>query len=85
MTLDKKIDETRNFLGEVKHNDLMSKKHKEVCRDLIYFEISALNGCVSISAFDSLVGVPVGIGSSELGIKICAIIVGIKKEMLSIK
>ena len=36
-------------------------------------------GCVSISAFASLVSVPVSIKSSAVGIKICAITAGIKK------
>ena len=52
------------------------------CRALNYFEhfvlISAVNGCVSISAFASLVDVPVGMASSAVGLKICAITVGIK-------
>ena len=34
----KQLDETRNFfLDEIKHNDLMSEKHKEMCRALNYF------------------------------------------------
>ena len=62
-----KIDETRNFLLEViKQNDLMSKKHKNVFRALNYFEyilifVSATSGCVSISAFASLVGSSISI------------------------
>ena len=57
---------------------------KVVSRILNYFErflifISAVSGCASISAFASLVGVPVGITSSALGLKICALIAGIKK------
>ena len=65
------IDETRNYLlEEIKHNDLMSEKHKKVCRALNFFEhffvfISAISGCVSISAFDLLVVVPVGIASLQ--------------------
>ena len=44
----------------------MCKKHKKVCRVLNYTEhavvlISAITGCVSISAFASLVGIPIGI------------------------
>ena len=62
----------------------MSEKHKKNCRDLHYFEhfyvfVSAVSGCVSISAFASLVGVPVGITSSTVGLKICATTAGIKK------
>ena len=40
---------------------------------------SAITGCVSTSAFASLVCIPVGITSSAIGIQICAVIVGIKK------
>ena len=74
-----KIDETRNYLlEEIKHNNLMSEKHKKACRALNWFEhflifISAVSCCVSISAFASLAGVLVGITSSERGPKIYAI------------
>ena len=62
----------------------MCKKHKKVCRVLNYIEhalvlISAITGCVSISAFASLVGIPIGIMSSATGLIICAITTGIKK------
>ena len=62
----------------------MSKKHKKVCRvfnynDHLLIVISAITGCVSISAFASLVGIPIGITSSAIGLKICAITAGIKK------
>ena len=51
------------------------------CDALNYFEtffvfVSAFSGCVWISAFASLVGIPVGISSSAIGGKICAITVG---------
>ena len=55
----KTIDETINYLlDEIKHNDLMSEKHKKVCRNLNYFEhflvfAFAVSGCVSISTFAS--------------------------------
>ena len=39
----------------------------------------AVTGCVSISAFASLVCVPVGITSSTVGTKMCAITAGIQK------
>ena len=87
----KNIDEKINyFLEEIKHNELMSEKHKKVCRALNYFEhflvfVSELSDCVSISAFASLVGFPVGIASSAVGLKICAITVGIKKFKSIIK
>ena len=41
--------------------------------------------CVSISAFASLVGIPVGIASSAATIKICVITAGIKKYKSVIK
>ena len=40
---------------------------------------STITGCVSISPFASLVGIPIGITSSEIGLKICAITAMIKK------
>ena len=40
---------------------------------------STVIGCLSISAFVSLVWVPVGMTSSAVGLKICAISAGIKK------
>ena len=46
---------------------------------------SKVTGCVSISAFASLVCVSGGITSSALGIKICAITAGIKKYNSIIK
>ena len=80
----KRIYETRNYhLDKIKHNDLMSEKHKKVCRALNYFEhflvfISAVSGCVLISPFALLVGVLVGITSSAVGRKICGITAEIK-------
>ena len=47
--------------------------------------ISAVNGCVSTSAFASLVGVPVGITSSAVGFKICAITEGSNRYKSIIK
>ena len=40
---------------------------------------STVTGCVAITAFASLVCVPLGITSSAEGLKICAITAGIKK------
>ena len=81
----KNIDETRNdFIEEINQNELMIKKHKKVCRVLNYIEhllvlISTVSGCVSISDFASLVGVPIEITSSAIGLKTCEINAGIKK------
>ena len=39
---------------------------------------SIITGWVPISAFASLVGIPIGITSSAIGFRICAIAAGIK-------
>ena len=81
----KNIDETRNYLiEEINWNQLISKKHKMVCTTLNYIEHflilgSAVTGCVSISAFSSLVGIPIVITGSAVGLKICVITAAIKK------
>ena len=81
----KNIDETRNCLIEkINQNELISKKHKNVCTTLNYIEHflilgSTITGCISISALASFVGIPVGITSSAIGIKICAVTADIKK------
>ena len=69
---------------EINQNELISTKHKKVCKIIIYIEEllilgSRVTGCVSISAFSSLVFLLVGMASSEVGIKICATTVVIKK------
>ena len=62
----------------------MSSKHKKVWTTLNYIEsffilVSTITRCVPISAFASLVGIPIGITSSVIGLKICAITAGVKK------
>ena len=56
---------------EIDQNEMVSKKQKKVCRVLNYIEHvlilpSAVARCVSISAFASLLGVPIGITSSGI-------------------
>ena len=68
----------------------MSKKHKSVSTipDYIgHFLIlaSAIIGCVSISVFASLFGTSMGISSSAMGLKFCAITAGIKRYKSIIK
>ena len=71
-----KIDEIRNYLiEEINRDELMANKHKKVCRvlsDIVHslIVISTITGCVFISAFASLVGIPIGIASSTIGLKI---------------
>ena len=68
----------------------MSKNQKKVSATLNYIEQffilpSIITGCVSISAFAALLGIPTGIRSSAIGLKICAIAEEIKKYKLIIK
>ena len=80
----KNIDETRNYLiEEINRNELMSKKHKKFCTTLNYIEhffilASTITRCVSISPLAALVCIPIGITSSAIGLKICAITASIK-------
>ena len=68
----------------------MSNKHKTFCKTLNYIEYfltlaSAIIGCVSISDFTSLFGIPIGITSSAIGLKNCVITAAIKKYKSIIK
>ena len=68
----------------------MSEKYKKTCKQLNYVEhlpilFSTVTCCVSISAFASLVCVPVSITTSAVGIKICTINAGIKMYKSVIK
>ena len=66
------IDETRkHVLTEIEQNELMSKKHKKVCTNLDDIEhfispSTIITECISISAFASLLGIPIGITSSAI-------------------
>ena len=62
----------------------MSAKHKKVFKILNYIEhflilVSTIAGCISISVFSFSIGIPIGITSSAIGLKIYAITPGIKK------
>ena len=68
----------------------MSKKHKKNSTRINYIEnflilVSAIIGWISIFAFASLFGIPIGIKSSAKGLKISAITAGIKKYKSIIK
>ena len=75
----KNINETRNyFIKEVDQNGLMSNKHQKFCTTLSYIKCflilaSVVVGCISISAFASLLGIPIGTTSSDIDLKLCAI------------
>ena len=47
--------------------------------------VSVVNGCVSVSAFASLVGISVGIARSAVRLNICAITAGTKRYKSIIK
>ena len=84
-----KIEETY-LIKEINQNELMNKNYKKVCRvlnyiDYLFIMISTITGCVSISDFDSLVGIPIGVASSAMGFKICPIAGWIKKNNSIIK
>ena len=69
---------------------MISKKHKKVCTTLNYIEhflilASAINGCISISSFASLLDIAIGITSSAIGLKIYKIVAGIKTYKSIIK
>ena len=74
----KRTNETRNYLIEEMINDLMNKKHKNACRNLYYSSIFFFSFLLSVVVFQ-LVGVPVGITSSAVELKLFAITAGIKK------
>ena len=61
----------KNFIEEIDQNELISKNHKTVSTTLNYIAqflvlASAVTGCVSVSAFASLVGISIGITRSAL-------------------
>ena len=65
-------------------SELMSKRHKNVCTTLNYIEhfrflAFTVAGCISISAFTFLMGIPIGIMIFAIGLKIYAINARIKK------
>ena len=67
-----------------------AKKHKKVYATINYIKhflilASTTTEYISVSAFPSLLGIPIGITSSAIGLKICAIFAGIKKYKLIIK
>ena len=61
----KNVGQTRNyFLEEIMLQELMSQKHQKVCETLNYIErflilASTISGCILISAFASLIGIPI--------------------------
>ena len=87
----KQIEKTRNYLTkDIGQNELIAKKHKKVCTTLNYIEhflflAFLVTGCISLSAFVSLLDIPLEITSSAIRLKNCAITAGIKKYKPTIK
>ena len=84
------MDETRNyFLKETEQNELINKNHKKLCTTLSYikyfFLASTTTGCISTSAFASLLGISIGITIPAMALKIYAIAAEIKKYNSIIK
>ena len=80
----KNIEETTSdLIEEINRNELTSKKGFHNSK--LYWTLSTITGCISISLFASLVGIPIGIRSVAIGLKICAITAGIKKHKSIIK
>ena len=84
----KNIDKTRNyFLEEIEQKELMNRKHEKVCTTLNNIEHflilpSTITGYLSISAFSSLLDIPIRI---TIGLKLCAITAGTKKYRSIVK
>ena len=69
---------------------MRSTNYEKVCKTLNYIEhtlslASTINGCISISDFASLLGIPMGNTSCVIDLKLCAIAAKIKKYKLMIK
>ena len=62
---------------------MISRKHKKVCTTLNYIEhfltlAFTITGCISYSAFASLLDIPIGITNSAIELKTGAMAAGIK-------
>ena len=90
MNLDLKKKWKKDHLEEIKHNNLVNKKHKKMHTAFNYavnllILPSAVGDCVSISAFALLLGIHLGLTSSAVWLKICAMTARIKKYKSIIK
>ena len=80
----KEIDKIRNyFIKEIKQNELISKKHKNIFSILNYIEhllilACSFTGYVPISVFLSLAGIPLDVSSSVITIRTTIVTAGIK-------
>ena len=87
----KNLDKTRRYFDqETEDNELMSKKPKKVCTNLILIEqflilASTITRYVSVFDFASSVGIPIGMTGFAVELKIFAITAAIKKYKSIIK
>ena len=85
------IEEIKNyFIKEKDQNELVRKELKKIPAILNYNEhvfilASVVTGCISISAFASLLSIPIVITSPAIGLKINEITAGIKKYRSQIR
>ena len=78
------------LIEEINWNELIRKKYKIFFRVLNYIDhlliiTSTVTGRIYISAFASLVRIPIKITRSAIGLKICVITAGVKKYKSIIK
>ena len=82
------IDQTRDyFVEEIEQTELMSRKHKNVCTTLNWLKtfLFQLLQILGVFQYLLLLGIRIGITSSAIRVKTCAIVVGIKKYRSIIK
>ena len=85
-----RLKQKNYFIEEIEQNELIRKKHKKICKTLIYTQhllilASSVTGCASISAFASLIDIPPNIESSAVGIKICVVTAAKKQYKSTVK
>ena len=65
-------------LTKINQNEMIGLRNVNYINHLVILA-STITGCVPVSTFVSLVGIPTGITSSTVGLKICAIVAAIRK------
>ena len=77
------IDERRNYFFEETEQKDNYEAQKSLCNFKSYWTLSYLvsvvTECIKTSPFASLLGIPIGLTSSSIGLKACAIAARIKK------
>ena len=86
----KKEEMNNSFIRKIDQNEFLSNKNKKVCTTLNYIEhfltlVFAVNVCICISFFASLIDISKGSMSSTTGLNISAIIARVKNYKSIIK